>query len=242
MPIPASPPHPWTSFGITHTGNIRDHNEDAFLALPEQRLWIAADGMGGHTAGDFASRLIIDQFNSFKASALTGQSVDQIRQILTQVNHELWTKAQQMGDIIGSTVAILLATEHHVASVWSGDSRIYRLRDGLFKQITRDHSEGGETESGIDDFVGSAFNNAVTQAIGAAEELQVEMEIRESRPGDTYLLCSDGLNKDLSDQRIAAILRANNVESAGQIMLHEALDNYGRDNITVVLAHYPVAE
>jgi protein phosphatase len=242
MPISASPPHPWTSFGITHTGNIRDHNEDAFLALPEQGLWIAADGMGGHTAGDFASRLIIDQFKSFKASPLAGHSVDQIRQILAKVNHELWTKAQQMDDIIGSTVAILLATEHHVATVWSGDSRIYRLRDGLFKQITRDHSEGGETESGIDDFVESAFNNAVTQAIGAAEELQVEMEIRENRPGDTYLLCSDGLNKDLSDQRIAAILQANNVQSAGQIMLQEALDNYGRDNITVVLAHYPVAE
>ena len=219
MSISVSPPHPWTSFGITHTGNIRDHNEDAFLDLPEQRLWIAADGIGGHTAGDFASRLIIDQFRSFKASPLTGHSVDQIRQILAKVNHELWTKAQQMGDIIGSTVAILLATEHHVAAVWSGDSRIYRLRDGLFKQVTRDHSEGEETESGLDDFVGSAFNNAVTQAIGAAEELQVEMEIRENKPGDTYLLCSDGLNKELSDQRIGAILQANNVESAGQILL-----------------------
>jgi type VI secretion system protein ImpM len=122
------------------------------------------------------------------------------------------------------------------------DSRIYRLRDGLFKQITRDHSEGGETESGIDDFVESEFNNAVTQAIGAAEELQVEIEIRENRPGDTYLLCSDGLNKELSDQQIAAILQANNVENAGQILLQDALDNHGRDNITVVLAHYPVAE
>lgn len=242
MPISASPPQPWTSFGITHTGNIRDHNEDAFLALPEQRLWIAADGMGGHTAGDFASRLIIDRFKSFEALALTGHSVDQIRQILAKVNHELWTKAQQMGDVIGSTVAILLATEHHVASVWSGDSRIYRLRDGLFKQITRDHSEGEEFELGIGDFGEPAVNNAVTQAIGAAEELQVEMEIRESRPGDTYLLCSDGLNKELSDQQIAAILQANDVETAAQNLLREALDNYGRDNITVVLAHYPVAE
>ena len=242
MPISVSPPHPWTSFGITHTGNIRDHNEDAFLALPEQRLWIAADGMGGHTAGDFASRLIIDQFKSYKTSPLTGQSVDNIRQILAKVNHELWSKAQQMGDIIGSTVAILLATEHHVATIWSGDSRIYRLRDGLFKQITRDHSEGEETESGIDEFVGSEFNNAVTQAIGAEEELQVEMEIRENRPGDTYLLCSDGLNKELNDQQIGAILLDNNLESAGQILLQEALDNFGRDNITVVLAHYPVAE
>ena len=243
MPIPASPPRPWASFGITHTGNIRSHNEDAFLALPEQRLWIAADGMGGHTAGDFASRLIVDQFRSFKALPLTGHSVDQIRQNLAKVNHELWTKAQQMGDtIIGSTVAILLATEHHIATVWSGDSRIYRLRDGVFKQITRDHGEGEEFESGIDDFVRLAFTNAVTQAIGAAEELQVEMEIRENRPGDTYLLCSDGLNKELSDQQIAAILQANNVETAAQILLREALDNYGRDNITVVLAHYPVAD
>lgn len=243
MSIPGSPPRPWTSFGITHTGNVRGHNEDAFLALPEQRLWIAADGMGGHTAGDFASSLIVDQFRSFKALPLTGHSVDQIRQYLAKVNHELWTKAQQMGDtIIGSTVAILLATEHHIATVWSGDSRIYRLRDGLFKQITRDHSEGEEFESEIDDFAKSAFTNAVTQAIGAAEELQVEMEIRENRPGDTYLLCSDGLNKELSDQQIAAILQANNVETAAQILLREALDNYGRDNITVVLAHYPVAE
>jgi serine/threonine protein phosphatase PrpC len=243
MSISTSPPHPWTSVGITHTGNIRDHNEDAFLELPEQRLWIAADGMGGHTAGDFASRLIIDQFKSFKASSLTGHSVDQIRQTLAKVNLELWVKAQQMGDIIiGSTVAILLATDHHVASVWSGDSRIYRLRDGLFKQITRDHSAEEEIEFGIDDFEGSALNNAVTQAIGATEELQVEIEIRENRPGDTYLLCSDGLNKELSDQRMAAILLANNVQSAGQILLHEALDNYGRDNITVVLAHYPMTD
>lgn len=243
MPISASPLQPWTSCGITHTGNIRDHNEDAFLSLPEQRLWIAADGMGGHTAGDFASRLIIEQFRSFKASPLTGQSVDQIRQILATVNHELWNKAQQMGDvIIGSTVAILLATEHHIAAIWSGDSRIYRLRDGRFKQITRDHSEGEETESGIDDFTESTFNNAVTQAIGATQELQIEIEIREIRPGDTYLLCSDGLNKELNDQQIAAVLQANNVESAGNILLSEALANYGRDNITVVLAHYPVTD
>ena len=243
MPISASPPRPWASFGITHTGKIRDHNEDAFLALPEQRLWIAADGMGGHTAGDFASRLIIDQFRNFKASPLTGHSINQIRQILTQVNHELWTKAQQMGDtIIGSTVAILLATEHHIAAVWSGDSRIYRLRDGLFKQITRDHSEGEEMEPGIDDLFRPAFSNAVTQAIGAAEELQVEMEIRENRPGDTYLLCSDGLNKELSDQQIGAILQTNNVETAGQILLREALANFGRDNITVVLAYYPITD
>ncbi len=242
MPIYSLPLKPWTSFGITDTGNIRDHNEDAFLALPEQRLWIVADGMGGHTAGDFASHLIIDQFRSFKASAQTGQSVDLIRQNLAEVNHELWTKAQQIGDtIIGSTVAILLATEHHVATIWSGDSRIYRLRDGLFKQITRDHSEGEETESGLDDF-GAAFTNAVTQAIGAMEELQVEIEIRENRPGDTYLLCSDGLNKELNDQRIGAVLQSNNVERAGQILLREALDNYGRDNTTVVLAHYPVAD
>jgi len=242
MPISASLPHPWISYGITHTGNIRDHNEDAFLALPEQRLWIAADGMGGHTAGDFASRLIIDQFKGFETSPLTGRSVDKIRQILAKVNHELWTKAQQMDDIIGSTVAILLATEHHVATAWSGDSRIYRLRDGIFKQITRDHSEEEEMNLGIDDFAESAFSNAVTQAIGAAEELQLEMEIRENRPGDTYLLCSDGLNKELSDQRIAAILEANDLEHAGQTLLQEALDNYGRDNITVVLAHCPVAE
>jgi serine/threonine protein phosphatase PrpC len=240
--ISASFPQPWTSFGITDTGNLRDHNEDAFLALPEQRLWIAADGMGGHAAGDFARRLIIDQFKSFKASPLTGHSVDQIQKILAKVNHELWARGQQMDAIIGSTVAILLATEHHVASIWSGDSRIYRLREGLFKQITRDHSEGEETESVIDDFVESEFNNAVTQAIGAEEDLQAEMEIRESRPGDTYLLCSDGLNKELSDERIAAILQDNNLESAGQILLQEALDNFGRDNITVVLAHYPVAE
>ena len=238
----ASPPHPWASFGITHTGNIRDHNEDAFLALPEQGLWIAADGMGGHSAGDFASRLIIDRFKSFKVSPQAGLSIDLIQNILAEVNHELWVKAQQMGDIIGSTVAILLATQHHVASVWSGDSRIYRLRGGLFKQITRDHSEGEEPEFGTDDFVGSEFNNAVTQAIGAAEELQVEIEIREHRPGDTYLLCSDGLNKELNDQRIAAILESNNLERACQILLQEALDNYGRDNITVVLAHNPVAE
>ena len=241
--MPVSPLQLWTSFGITHTGNIRDHNEDAFLALPEQRLWIAADGMGGHTAGDFASGLIVDRFRNFETSPLTGHNIDQIRQILAQVNHELWTKAQQMGDtIIGSTVAILLATEHHITAVWSGDARIYRLRDGLLKQITRDHSEGEEIESGIDDVVGSTFNNAVTQAIGATEELQVETEIRENRPGDTYLLCSDGLNKELSDQQIAAILKANATEAAGRILLDEALANYGRDNITVVLAHYPAAD
>ncbi len=242
MLIFSSSPHPWASFGITHTGNIRDHNEDAYLALPEQRLWIVADGMGGHTAGDFASRLIIDQFRNFKVSPLAGHSIDHIRQILAKVNHELWAKAQHTDDIIGSTVAILLATEHHVAAVWSGDSRVYRLRDGRFRQITRDHSEGGEMESGIGDSVGSEFNNALTQAIGAAEDLQVEMEIRENRPGDTYLLCSDGLIKEVSDQRIAAVLQTNNVESAGQTLLQEALDNYGRDNITVVLTHYPVTE
>ncbi len=240
MPPSASPSQPWTSIGVTHTGNIRDHNEDACLDLPEQGLWIAADGMGGHTAGDLASNLIIERFGSFTASPIIGHSKEQIHRILAAVNQELWLRAQQLGaDIIGSTVAILFATDYHIASVWAGDSRIYRLRDGDFKQITRDHSEGADIDPGPNDSPDLAYPGAVTQAIGALDELQVETEIREHRPGDTYLLCSDGLNKELSDQQIATILKTNDVKSAAEILMREALSRQGRDNTTVVLAHTP---
>lgn len=229
----------WVSSGVTHTGNIREQNEDALLTLDAQRLWAVADGMGGHDAGDMASQCIVQHLMEYQATPLLGKNVRQITQLLQSVNHILFEQASPQEDrIIGSTVCALLAHCQHCVFLWAGDSRIYRFRQGHLRQITRDHSEAAELIEGgatKEQVALLPHSEAITRAVGAYIHVDLELRMLASEPGDLYLLCSDGLYKELSDNEITETVSTYPMEECTDKLLDAALRRRGRDNITIML-------
>ena len=133
----------WLSASLTHVGTVREINEDAVLDVPSRGLWVVADGMGGHAAGDVASQMIVENLRQVPAVKKLSSFVNVVEDRLLDANQKLYEMSISGAEqrVIGSTVAALLAFENHCLCVWVGDSRVYRLRDGRLEQITRDHSE-----------------------------------------------------------------------------------------------------
>ena len=227
------------SFGITHTGNIRSHNEDAFLIADDAHLWAVADGMGGHEQGQVASRGIVEALATYRPAHLLGTSIRNIAALLQSVNTELIIRANKKPDtIIGSTLSLLLIKGLYCVSVWAGDSRIYRYRNGTLKQITRDHSEAEILlEAGVEpeEIAAVPYAESITRAVGVDDILQLETRILEIQADDIFLICSDGLYKELTDTEIAQIIGKGSMENVAQQLLATALERQGRDNITIVL-------
>ena len=128
----------WTSCAATDVGHMRRANEDSFLDARENGLWVVADGMGGHSRGDLASQTIIRHLADFMPGDSAEDSIDDLKNRLHAANSACRDKAR--GDVVGSTVAILLSQGGVCYFIWAGDSRIYRLRDDNMDQITEDHS------------------------------------------------------------------------------------------------------
>ncbi len=233
----------WRSGSITSQGNVRTHNEDAVLDLPAAGLWVVADGMGGHKAGDVASRMIVESLCGVVRRARPSELLDEVEDRLLDVNARLY-KSSLEGDagMSGSTVAALLAFEQHCLSVWAGDSRIYRLRDGTFSCVTHDHSEvQAMLDEGVADpqtvnSLGSL--NVITRAVGGAQELYLDLELRELRDRDRYLLCSDGLYKELSDSDLARHLGVGDPDTACRALIKAALAQTCSDNVSAVVVQF----
>jgi protein phosphatase len=231
----------WSSASLTHVGKVRTHNEDAYVELPERSLWSVADGMGGHAVGDVASRMVVDALKQLSIPNNLEEYIDHVNGCLQTVNQQLLKEAiQRHESLIGSTVAVLLAHEDRCACLWAGDSRIYLSRDGRLIQLSRDHSQleeliaqGLVTRNQATDYT---RGNAITRAIGAAEKLELDTEIREVKDGDMYLLCSDGLTNEVSEDEIATELARGNCERICNNLMQYALQRGARDNITLVVA------
>jgi protein phosphatase len=231
----------WISTHITHTGLVRSINEDACLDLPEQGIWVVADGMGGHAAGDLASQMIIEQLKTIQPASSIGALENQTEVKIQEVNQRLRHESSRRGgEIIGSTVAALLAYERYCIYLWAGDSRIYLYRRGVLKQLSRDHSQLQElVEQGLISAKQAEFHpaaNYITRAVGADDELELDAEIMEPCDNDIFLLCSDGLNKELSDAEIAHNLEAYPLHEAIEQMLALTLERGAHDNTTIVIA------
>jgi serine/threonine protein phosphatase PrpC len=231
----------WDSYGTTHIGNVRKINQDAYLDLPDQHLWLVADGMGGHEAGELASAAIVNALQAFRQEKWLGASVARIYRELLGVNRMLVEMAADNGhdSVVGSTVAMLLASRRHGVCLWSGDSRVYLHRRGCLRQLTRDHNyaaqmlaEGYSSEEADN----NPYAQVLTHAVGADPALFLEAQIHEIRPGDIYLLCSDGLNKEVGDNEIETVLNAVAFEQALPELLELCLARGARDNTTIVLA------
>lgn len=230
----------WHSACLTDTGKVRAINEDAYLDLPELGLWIVADGMGGHEAGDVASRMIIEHFRQISEPDSLNNFVSAAKRCLLEVNQSLREIAtlQYNNATIGSTMVALLVYGMQCAYLWVGDSRIYRLRNEKLEQMTKDHSM---VEKYIDEGLmrpeeayDSNVANVLTRAVGAQDTLDIDLKLDELQDGDTFLLCSDGLYREVSHEEIAQLMtRGGDCFTITNNLLESALTNGAKDNVTV---------
>lgn len=228
------------SHAQTHKGLVRKINEDACLDLADSGVWLVADGMGGHAAGDIASQLVVDTVQV--AVKRTSQvSVQLLTESLQQANQELCQYSEQhlQGHTAGSTVVVLLLDKLHYHFLWAGDSRGYLLRNNVLRQITRDHSQVNEmVEQGLlssSEAEQHELANVITRAVGVDPNLSIDVISGVWQPGDLFLLCSDGLNKELSDDEIYQYLAHSNIAEANRALLHSTLVAGARDNVTCIL-------
>lgn len=231
----------WNSYGLTHVGKKRKVNQDAFLNLPNKKLWVVADGMGGHKAGEVASNSIVNSMNTLMPENSIGSTVKKIYFKLRKVNQSLLDLAAEGGDneVIGSTVAIFLACNQYCVYLWSGDSRIYLFRKGKLKQISHDHNNENRLLAegfSVNEAKAYPFAQALTHAIGGDKKLYLDAQIQEILNGDIFLLCSDGLNKEVCDGEIESILKKTSIEESLNQLIKLALERGAQDNVTMILA------
>jgi type VI secretion system protein ImpM len=231
----------WHSWACSTVGKLRKINEDGYLERPEIGLWAVADGMGGHQAGDVASQTIVNALAGVPASDTLETLMTHVIACLQQVNAELLNMANEFGpgQIIGSTVVVMLAVAHQYASIWVGDSRLYCYRNGVLSQLTHDHSLTAElSQEGISTEVecaDSVHGHIITRALGAQPELSLDTITHEAQDDDVYLLCSDGLVNELTSQEITTILSQGECHESAQRLIDLALARGARDNVTVIV-------
>jgi serine/threonine protein phosphatase PrpC len=228
------------STAVTHPGFVREVNEDAVLDLGEIGLWAVADGVGGAHAGDHASRTIVEALIELAAAVSASDLAQQARQALQQVNDRLYREARAAADDrpIASTVVCLVIGEDGYFCLWAGDSRLYRLRDSRFEQISRDHSEVQSlVEYGLitaEEARRHPRANAITRAVGALPELVLDCVTGGVAPDDRFLLCSDGLTKVVADAEIARVLGELPAAAAAERLIGMTLERGAPDNVSVV--------
>jgi serine/threonine protein phosphatase PrpC len=233
----------WDSCALTHQGCVRDHNEDAGFEWPEMGLWVVADGMGGHSSGDLASSMIIDHMSHLVLPEPLSEIIDLLEETLLDINQQLLQTAQQRGanTTIGSTVVVLLAYNNLALLLWVGDSRAYLFREGQLSRLTQDHTQIEELiEQGLllrEDAENHPSANIITRAVGAMDELFVDITSYEIREDDIFLLCSDGLDKEVTEPEISQLLgQTGSASQLAQSLLDLTLERGARDNVTITLA------
>ena len=225
----------------TDVGLDRTVNEDSLLA--ELPVFLVADGMGGHQAGDVASSLVVDEFESLADGRL--RNVDDVIQTIEAANASILDEGVRSDTRtgMGTTAVGLLLVDNGDRSSWMlfniGDSRAYRLAAGRLEQLSVDHSYVQELLDAGEITVRTARNhphrNVVTRALGATEFIHPDFWLRPPMTGERYLLCSDGLSSEIGDADILDILGEPSAERAAEMLIARALDAGGHDNITVLV-------
>ena len=233
----------WTSGAATDQGLYRSINQDAFLDRPDLGIWAVADGMGGHRDGERASRMLVETLAALPRPPLLGAAAEGVRGALTEVNRCLVEESEvQGGDVIGSTIVILIVRDDHCGLLWVGDSRAYRVRDGVITRLTRDHTQvQALLDQGFltpEQAAHHPYANVLSRAIGAEPEVEIDTHIEPLCPGDLYLLCSDGLDKELSDEQIGALLTGPDPGRIARTLVQSACEAGGRDNVTAVVVRF----
>lgn len=232
---------------ITDIGNERKVNEDYYYTdNQKKKLFIVADGMGGHNAGDVASKMAV---NIVKNSCLEkiddSMSFDEIQQIIDQAveyaNKKIYKASKKFDELNGMGTTLLVAYLNHeeVYFVNVGDSRGYILFDDVIKQVTVDHSLVEELAMNGDISPEEVENhpqkNIITSCLGAKKEYKIDYYRFPKKEGMKLILCTDGLTGLVSDQRIYEIIKNNDFYLSSKLLIDEAKDNGGFDNITLIM-------
>lgn len=235
------------AYSITDIGEKRKINQDYVYCNTNQvgklpNLFIVADGMGGHNAGDFASRFCVEEFTKQLNQSDEETPIGLIEKILRETNRQLIAKAKEQSELVGMGTTFVMATIFdnimYVANV--GDSRLYVIGDEI-KQITEDHSlveamvktgEINRQEARV-----HPNKNIITRALGAGDEVKPDFFEVNLEEGDIILMCSDGLTNMLEDEDIKSIVKeyGENIEEAASTLVKRANENGGKDNIAIVI-------
>lgn len=246
--------------GQTHVGMKRNHNEDNLLVLPEERLFVVADGMGGHSSGEIASKIAVDEMAEFfkmtsqdheitwpyKMDKQRNYDENRLATGIKLANMRIFEKAstEQKYKGMGTTiVSVYFAKDNEVVVGHVGDSRVYFFRDGQLKQVTEDHSLLNDylkakklTPEEIESF---PHKNVIVRALGMKDLVQVDLNKVEPKEGDIFLLCSDGLSGMVPDAQIQQVLQSTkDLEKACSQLIDAANANGGNDNVTCVLVQF----
>ena len=245
---------------LTDVGKKRKGNEDSVFVNPEQNLFVVADGMGGHAAGEVASRVAVEAINEFVCLTSGDEDItwpfgmdenvsfdaNRLRSAIQYANRKVLEATREKKEYLGmatTVVAVLVdGTSANLAHV--GDSRVYLVRDDGITQLTHDHSWVNEQlESGIisaDQARSHPLRNVVTRALGGKPELVVDVQEHHAQPGDVLLLCSDGLTCMVPDEDIVRLVAesGDDIEQAARSLIEEANGRGGEDNITVLLIRF----
>lgn len=234
-------------YALSDTGSRRRRNEDCVKVLPSHGIAVLADGMGGHQAGEVASAIaadsVIQQLQNILPSSDDTALPTMLRDAIIESNRTILETAGQRPECAGmaTTAVAALFHENHLCIANVGDSRMYRLRDGMLTHMTEDHSLIQEQlRLGLltaDDARRSPGRNMVTRALGIAEEVKPDIIEERSRPDDLYLICSDGLTTVVPDEAIRLLLieHGHDLHKAANELVTLANDAGGPDNISVIL-------
>ena len=227
---------------VTHKGCVRERNEDSLLSRPAVGLWAVADGMGGHLAGDYASKKIVSILEGVPVESLAEDLVGAVGSALEQAHEAIKTYSREQlgGKTVGSTVVVLVLDNQHAHCFWMGDSRVYLFRDNTLEPLSRDHSQAFLlVEQGLislDEADKHPSSHMLTRAMGSGE-FNLDYHSYPLVKGDKFLLCSDGLYGELSRDEMTDIIKSGGVEENTQTLLQKTLDKGARDNISVILVH-----
>ncbi|MFQ5781363.1 MAG: Stp1/IreP family PP2C-type Ser/Thr phosphatase, partial [Nitrospiria bacterium] len=246
-----------TTIGVTDVGCVRSSNEDSLGLFPDLNLYIVADGMGGHAAGEVASKMAVDMIREFFMAhqgrsdtgtpELTQSSKEALMpQAITYANQCIYEAACRDKSLtgMGTTVVALLADPTELIIGFVGDSRVYLHNKDQIKQLTRDHSLVNEyVRQGLltpEAAESHPLKHILSRALGTNPKVEVETFKRIPLPGDVLILCSDGLSNKLAPQAMNAIMmeNGNDLEKGGNALVQKAKENGGEDNITAILVGY----
>ena len=235
----------WECAARSEVGRRRSVNEDACLMRPAEGLWAVADGMGGHEAGDFASQEVIRWLEKVPATNSLKAMHQQVQHVLLNANMTLreFAIGKGLDVVVGSTIVVFLARGNEGCVIWAGDSRLYRLRAGELQQLTEDHAWHDPSFNSAAESASptSSRSNVITRAVGAYPQLKLDSEWLDIAAMDSYLLCSDGLDKELSAADIRRIMRrATQPQACVDDLMTLAIERGARDNVTaVVISPHP---
>lgn len=232
--------------GMTDVGRVRSRNQDYIFCSPTcvgslENLFVLADGMGGHRAGDYASRFAVEGLAAF-ARQQGGLAAQVMQDGIRRVNEELYEASLRNSDLsgMGTTLVAAVAEGGTLCVANVGDSRLYLCRNSQMLQVTRDHSyveemvAMGKMKRGDRDY--QLKKNIITRAVGTNRRVEADFFEEELMPGDLILLCSDGLSNMLAEEEMAAVLgEASSVQRRAQRLVDQANGKGGYDNIAVIV-------